>query len=885
MSAQPKDDAMQRFGITIFKDRLGAACRRGSSNIVELIDLIEKSNAIRKDDLPLFKLALFGEARTAKGCLRHDANVVEVTGVEGDYDGENMTMIEAYEVLAAAGIEALLYSSPSSSPDAPRWRVIAPFAASISGAEAEMRTQRAEMVQRLDDVLGGILASESYALSQSFYFGRVMGRPAVEMLRTEGRCIDELAELDTSRPQPGKKDGKLNGDHSQPDKDSDDAELVRRILQGDHRHNAVRSLTSRYVARGMGAAGIIQLIHGLMDASDLTRDSKFQKRYAEVAKVVAGAFDKGFAPPQNIATRPIITVRTGRITEARDAVAVVLAESAESLGVYVNGSRLVRPYTTLREGFAAADGKRELVESLELMPLTLATFQDAINRGCAFEQWRQDKNKSPYSVKIDCPVSIAKSLFEAPDAWQGWPRIERVSETPIFDGKGLHCGPGLVGATWVLSPDDVKLPKGPSRKSAEAALQRLQDWQREFPYATAGDKAAAIALLMTAAMRSSLGAAPFFIVTKSDYGSGASTQARLAGVVAIGRSPAVMSLGKSEEETAKLIGAALIQGRAVMMFDNLREGEPFTSTLLAQVITEPSAEIRELGLSRTHICDTQKLIVATGVNVTTASDLTRRGLSIRIDPKMENPADRTFERPNLIEDARLKRAAILSDCFTITAAYLASGEHAKTSALAGFEQFVRWIAEPLVWLGLPDIIESARAAKAANPDDVLLGRILPLWRLIQAPRGMTVHELVHTSGGAGVLELQYRKELKSLLGEATNAREVGGIPELTTRAVTRWIARMEGRFRGKVRFVRDPKGTESGLLWKAATAGGANGDPDLADFADSFSHPLHGEHSKCSMSKGLKSWSAKSAKSAAHARVRGRKGACAPRSTLLGSAE
>ncbi len=44
-------------------------------------------------------------------------------------------------------------------------------------------------------MLGGVLAAESFTLSQCFYFGRVNGAP-YECAQDEGRCIDELDELD-----------------------------------------------------------------------------------------------------------------------------------------------------------------------------------------------------------------------------------------------------------------------------------------------------------------------------------------------------------------------------------------------------------------------------------------------------------------------------------------------------------------------------------------------------------------------------------------------------------------------------------------------------------------------------------------------------------------
>ena len=810
MSAKPNPDDAQRFGLTIFTDKKATNRGNCTSSIDGLIDLIDKSTAIKKDNLPLFKLATFGDKRTDKGCLRHDGNVLTVTGCEGDYDAEQMQLEQAYHLLDAAGVETLIYSTPSSEPDAPRFRVIAPFAQSLTGTEDEMRVQRAAMARRLDNVLGGVLASESYWLSQSFYFGRVMGHPPVQRLRTEGKRVDEMPELDLI--QPAKIDNKKGSTKTEQDTDSD-SELVRRILQGDHRHNAVRALTARYVARGMGAASVVQAIHGLMNGSDLPRDDKFKKRYDEVAKLVEGAVKKGYAPPGTSTDRPVISIRAGRITEAQDAVAGVIAEKAEAFGLYVNNSRLVKPYTVLREGFPGPDGKREAVESLEMVPRTLATFRTVINRACAFEQWRQDKNKRPYAAKVDCPKDLAQALFEAPDEWTEWARIERMSEVPLFDGSKLYCGPGLVGATWVRSPDGVALAKTLNKAAAVAAFARLREYLREFPFATPADEAAAMALFMTAALRPSLGAAPGFLLDKNDYGVGASTLGRAAGVIALGRAPPVLIVSKNEEEFEKMLGAALMQARPVIALDNVSEGEPLRGKTLTQMLTEPHCEPRVLGVSQNVVCDTSRLVVATGVNISVFDDLARRFIKSRMEAKMENPADRRFERPNLIEDIRKERVQILSDVFTITACFLRSGASVQSADLAGFDQFVRWVAKPLVWLGMCDIVQSSRAAKAANLDDVLLGQILPLWKALQNPRGMTVRDVLASGKWGGQQKVDV-DSLRRLFGEATNADENNSEPDLSARKIARWVSRMKGRVRGQLRFTQDGE-NEQGLLWKA----------------------------------------------------------------------
>lgn len=140
-----------------------------------------------KSDCPLIKLAVFGNTPSPRGFLRHDANVAAVTGVELDYDGEAVTMQEAAARLRTAGVRCILYTSASHRPEKPRWRVLAPLA-----NEYPPEYRRAYAAY-LDGLLGGIAARESYALSQSFYVGRIDG-VMYQTHQIDGRCIDELTE-------------------------------------------------------------------------------------------------------------------------------------------------------------------------------------------------------------------------------------------------------------------------------------------------------------------------------------------------------------------------------------------------------------------------------------------------------------------------------------------------------------------------------------------------------------------------------------------------------------------------------------------------------------------------------------------------------------------
>src|SRR6476661_4924846 len=87
---------------TFFRNKNAATLTAGEMSLEELRDLILGTNAATKDKLPWLKLATFGDKRSEKGSLRHDANVVSVSGIEADYDDEEMPFEKATKIVEAA---------------------------------------------------------------------------------------------------------------------------------------------------------------------------------------------------------------------------------------------------------------------------------------------------------------------------------------------------------------------------------------------------------------------------------------------------------------------------------------------------------------------------------------------------------------------------------------------------------------------------------------------------------------------------------------------------------------------------------------------------------------------------------------------------------------
>jgi len=182
---------------SVFRNLQARSVEEHSGTWPEFVECLRRAEAFtNKEDAPLLKLATFGKKQTSKKSLRHDANVLEVHGIELDYDGGVVTMDDALKMLAKHGIRAVIHPTASSKPEKPRWRAFLPLAVSVPPEERE------RLVARANGVLEGNVSKESFALSQAYYLGSIVGSPeAFRVLTTfddpeHGYCIDEKPELD-----------------------------------------------------------------------------------------------------------------------------------------------------------------------------------------------------------------------------------------------------------------------------------------------------------------------------------------------------------------------------------------------------------------------------------------------------------------------------------------------------------------------------------------------------------------------------------------------------------------------------------------------------------------------------------------------------------------
>jgi Family of unknown function (DUF5906) len=176
--------------VTVFPNEKSYKLTRHDMPLPKLRKMILDTAAAAKRELPWLKLAKFGDKRTEKNSLRHNANVLKISGVELDYDGKVMPLEEAIKILTAAKIRSLIYTIASHTEAEPKWRLLCP-----SSREREP-DERDKLVARINGLFGGIFARESFVLSQGFLYGSVNNNQTHRVAIVDGDFIDLRDDLD-----------------------------------------------------------------------------------------------------------------------------------------------------------------------------------------------------------------------------------------------------------------------------------------------------------------------------------------------------------------------------------------------------------------------------------------------------------------------------------------------------------------------------------------------------------------------------------------------------------------------------------------------------------------------------------------------------------------
>ncbi|UGA45663.1 DUF5906 domain-containing protein [Bradyrhizobium quebecense] len=211
----------KKYHVTFFKNAAAKTLTTEQLTLEELAERVRNASSRKKSKLPWLKMARFGSMPSDKGCLRHDGNVIEVSGGELDYDFEKIAFDAAVFAITELRICAVLYTSASHTPATPRWRVLTPY------SKMQPPAMRKQLVARLNGALKAklgdaeIARAETFALSQSYYFGWLSDSPKPDhrAVVVAGDFIDLRDDLQQYEANGGPPAGK--SDDTRPNNNND----------------------------------------------------------------------------------------------------------------------------------------------------------------------------------------------------------------------------------------------------------------------------------------------------------------------------------------------------------------------------------------------------------------------------------------------------------------------------------------------------------------------------------------------------------------------------------------------------------------------------------------------------------------------------------------
>jgi hypothetical protein len=403
--------------------------------------------------------------------------------------------------------------------------------------------------------------------------------------------------------------------------------------------------------------------------------------------------------------------------------AVAAAEVAlieQEVDLFQRGDFIVRPgaaHITIRGG-AQIDSERLYRVKQEELREHLTSCGDFLRHDARSDSWKL----------TNCPKDVAEAYLERRGRWclrylQGIITAPTLrADGTLLDRPGYDDETGLLflpspGAEFPVIPDQ------PTQAQAMEALGSLKQLLGTFPFETLADLSVALSAILTAVIRPTLKTAPMHVFTAPRRGSGKGKLADITAVIATGREASAIVQGRTEEETEKRLGAALLSGDPVILLDNCTL--PLEGDFLNALLTADTVRPRILGKSEAPKLPARVMMLATGNNLVAKGDMTRRLLRCTIDPKVEYPEQRSFKNEP-VTDAKHDRLRYLTAALTVLRAYIVAGRPKKSVPLGSFEQW-NMIRDALIWLDQVDPCDTKDGIEADDPEKGQLAALLQHW--------------------------------------------------------------------------------------------------------------------------------------------------------------
>jgi hypothetical protein len=244
----------------------------------------------------------------------------------------------------------------------------------------------------------------------------------------------------------------------------------------------------------------------------------------------------------------------------------------------------------------------------------------------------------------------------------------------------------------------------------EVARRLLDEWLGGFRFADAAGYALAIGAALTPIVRELVdGPTPLIAVDAPTPGSGKGLLVGTIGIISGGGSTPIMSDASDEAEMRKRVTSTLMDGPSVVVIDNIKR--KLESGTLAAVLTSREWRDRKLGFSENVVLPNRALWMATGNNITVDSEIARRTVWLRIDPRVDRPWERDhFRRADLAAWVREHRHELLWALLVLVRQWMAVGRPPwDGKPLGSFESWTRVVGGVLMVAGIDGFLSNREA--------------------------------------------------------------------------------------------------------------------------------------------------------------------------------
>jgi len=315
-----------------------------------------------------------------------------------------------------------------------------------------------------------------------------------------------------------------------------------------------------------------------------------------------------------------------------------------------------------------------------------------------------------------------------------------------------------------------------------------------FPFESKLDEAGAVAALLTAIQRKMIttdAGCPGFLINANTFSSGKTTLANAISYSVFNRQIGVTTFSDKDTEMAKHLLGIFQEGQGCVNWDNIPEGSVLASNEIAKAMTSPLYSGRLLGKNETITLPTSTLFFFTGVGISVCNDFNTRIIPIELNPKMENPDERTFSRTDIGDWCQKNRYDILNACLTI----ILCGKDFDSAGLkqTRFPEWNKYVRNPILNVSGVDIAKFFQNNKQDDPKKE--GQLNLLKHL---------HKFINKIGTPVSTKDIIREAQENHLSDLSDAiKDIfnGDIP--TTNGFSRWLSGIKKRQIGDYKLVSD----------------------------------------------------------------------------------